>query len=163
MTTTHITMKGETITVLGKRPEVGQKAPDFTLNDLDNNPVSLSDYKGKRVLISVFPDINTRICDLQTVRFFQESKDLENTVILNVSNNSKTDLENWCATKGVDAVMLHDDEKVFANTYGLWIEELNKLARSIFVIDVDGTLLYSELVSETAQEPNYDKALSYLK
>lgn len=160
--TTHVTFKGDPVNILGVRPEVGLPAPEFTLNDLDNNPVSLSDFKGKRILISVFPDINTRVCDIQTVRFFQLSKDLENTVILNISNNSKADLESWCATKGVDAIFLHDDERTFADTYGLWLPKIEKLARSIFIVDTDGTLIYSELVPEIAQEPDYNKALAVL-
>lgn len=160
--TNQITLKGEPIVVEGTLPTVGEPAPEFTLKDLNNKEVSLSDFKGKRVLVSVFPDINTRVCDIQTVRFFQISKDLENTVILNISNNTKEDLESWCATKGVDAIMLHDDEKTFAETYGLWLPKLEALARSIFVIDEDGTLMYRELVPETAQEPDYDTALSYL-
>lgn len=159
----EITKKGVKTVVEGTQPTLGNPAPDFTLNDLKNNPVSLSDFLGKKVLISVFPDINTRVCDLQTVRFFKEAGTLENTVLVNISNNTSEELRAWCATKNVDTVMLHDDALNFAHTYGIWMPEFNVLARSVFVVDESGVLKYMEIVPEMAQEPNYKLALAACK
>lgn len=158
-----ITLKGKTLIVQGNIPKTGEKAPNFSLLDLNDNQVSLSDFTGKKVLISVFPDINTRVCDLQTVHFFKIADTLENTVILNISNNTKEEFKEWCAVKNVDAIMLSDQDKTFAETYGLWIPEMEKLARSIFVVDEEGTLVYKELVPEVSSEPDYDNALEFLK
>lgn len=158
-----VKLKGVPFTVQGNLPKIGEKAPNFSLLDLNDNQVSLSDFTGKKVLISVFPDINTRVCDLQTVHFFKLADKLENTVILNISNNTKEEFKEWCAVKDVDAIMLSDQDKTFAETYGLWIPKMKKLARSIFVVDEDGTLVYKELVPEVSSKPDYDKALESLK
>ncbi|AMC93712.1 thiol peroxidase [Erysipelothrix larvae] len=159
----EITRKGVPTQVEGVQPKVGDVAPKFTLKDLNNNTVSLDDFLGKKVLISVFPDINTRVCDLQTVHFFNLAGSLENTQIINISNNTQDDLKSWCATKNVDALMLHDDDKTFANAYGLWIPEFEVLARSVFVVDEEGKLAYVEIVPEMATEPNYEPAINACK
>lgn len=158
-----ITRKGEPLQVEGVLPELNTLAPQFTLTDLEDKAVSLADFIGKKVLVSVFPDIDTRVCDLQTKRFYALAKDHQDLVILNVSNNSKEELKEWCITNGVDIIALRDTDKDFAKAYGLWLPEINHLARSVFVIDEKGTLVYEELVSELSHEPDYQAALKAVK
>lgn len=159
----QITRKGVTTEIEGVQPSVGEKAPLFNLVDLDDNTVSLESFKGEPVLISVFPDIDTSVCDMQTRRFFNLVNDLEGVNILNVSNNSKESLSSWCATNGLDVYMLRDTDGSFGKDYGLWMPEFEVLARSIFVIDKDGVLTYEEIVPEMASEPDYDKAIAAAK
>lgn len=159
----EITIKGVTTTVEGDLPKLGTPAPEFKLTDRDNKIVSSEDFKNNTVLISVYPDINTRVCDLQTRHFFKVSQELEDVVILNVSNNTPEEMNEWCAAAGLDVQMLSDNDHSFANAYGLWIPEKERLARSIFVIDPSGDLVYQELVGELSSEPNYDAALAAIE
>lgn len=159
----EITRKGIKTVVEGTQPELNKKAPNFSLYNLDNHAVTLDSLKGKKAIISVFPDINTRVCDLQTLRFFNIASTLDNVAIVNVSNNTKEELKDWCALKEVSMEMLTDDNRSFATAYGLWMPEFERLARSIFVIDEMGTLIYSEIVPEMASEPNYDAAIQATK
>lgn len=159
----EITRKGVKTVVEGTQPKLYKKAPHFSLYNLDNQVVTLDSLKGRKAIISVFPDINTRVCDLQALRFFNIASTLDNVAIVNVSNNTKEELKDWCALKQVSMEMLTDDNRSFATAYGLWMPEFERLARSIFVLDEDGTLIYSEIVPEMASEPNYDAAISATK
>ncbi len=158
----QITRKSVPTEVLGPLPELNTAAPEFSVLDLNDTVRHLSDYQGKPVLISVFPDIDTRTCDLQTKRFYSLAKEHKDLTILNISNNSKEQLQNWCIANGADIIALRDNEGSFAKAYGLWMPEYKVLARSVFVINADGTLIYEELVSEMADEPNYQAALDAL-
>lgn len=157
-----VTRKGVASPLEGELVNVGEKAPDFTAKDLDNNEVSLSDFD-EAVLLSVFPDINTSVCAAQTHHFFKDASKFEGVKIVNISNNTVDDLKDWCAVNGVDALMLSDENLEFAKAYGLYMPEFEVLARSVFVIDKDGTLVYSEIVPEMVDEPNYDKALEAVR
>lgn len=159
----QITRKGVPTEVVGVQPQVGDIAKDFTLIDRQNQKVHLSDFKGKNVLISVFPDINTSVCDLQTRTFFKKAAQLNDVVVLNISNNTVEELQSWCATNGLDVQMLSDTNQTFANDYGLWMPEYKALARSVFVVNSEGIITYLEIVPEMAQEPNYQAALDALK
>ena len=153
-----ITKKGEPITVEGNLPSLNSPAPHFSLENLDHQQISSDSLKGKKVLISVFPDINTRVCDLQTRHFFKEASNHSDTTIVNISNNTIEELSKWCAVADVDALMLSDLNAEFAKAYGVWIPSMKLLARAIFILDEKGNLVYQELVPEIASEPNYDKA-----
>lgn len=158
----QITRKGVPTEIAGVQPTVGEAAPDFKLDDLNGVPVQLSSLKGKTVLISVFPDIDTSVCDMQTRHFYTIAKEHPEVTILNISNNSAESLKSWCMTNGLDIEVLADSEGIFAEAYGLWMPEFQKLARSVFVVDKDGRLIYSEIVPEMAQEPDYQAALAAL-
>lgn len=159
----EITKKGVPTSLAGSLPVIGQKAPAFKLKNLEDVYVGTETLAGKVVLLSVFPDINTRICDLQTRHFFQVASELEDVTIVNISNNTKEEFASWCATNGIDSEMLRDEDHSFADAYGVWIPEFEVLARSIFVIDQAGVLVYSEIVPEMAQEPNYEAAIAATK
>lgn len=151
-----ITKRGEEFGTVTDLTQVGDTAPNFEMRNLDNELISLEDFDNDIILLSVFPDINTSVCDMQTRRFFEDASKYENVSILNVSNNTIEELSNWCATAGIDVAMLSDTELDFANAYGLFIPEVGVLARSIFLIDRDKKIVYKEVLSEVTDEPNYD-------
>lgn len=155
----NVKRKGQPVALMGEQPKVGTKAPDFTLPNLENQPVKLSDLAGQPVLISVVPDIDTRICSLQTKRFNQEAAAVAGVHFLTISNNTKEEQASWCAAEGVDMEILHDEEGEFGQAYGLFIPEMNRLARAIFVVDKEGKLIYQAISSEIAEEPDYQAAL----
>lgn len=157
-----ITRKGDPVEVEGNLPTLNTKAPDFKLENLGNQYITLDSLKGKKLLISVFPDINTRVCDLQTRHFFNEASKHTDTTLVNISNNTIDQLKDWCAVANVEAEMLSDINAEFAKAYGLWIPSMEVLARAIFVIDTEGNLVYQELVSDIATEPNYKAAFEAL-
>ncbi|HAP5721435.1 TPA: thiol peroxidase [Enterococcus faecalis] len=159
----NVTRKGHVLELTGEQPKVGTKAPVFSLKNLNNQEINLADYKGKTVLISVVPDIDTRVCSLQTKRLNQEAAKLDGVQIITISNNTVEEQANWCAAEGVEMEMLHDTEDSFGAAYGLYIPEMGRLARAIFVIDPEGTLVYEEIVSEVSSEPDYQQALEAAK
>ncbi|MBL1228876.1 thiol peroxidase [Enterococcus sp. BWB1-3] len=158
-----VTRKGNEVELVGVQPKVGEKAPDFTLKNLEDKAITLSALEGKTVLISVVPDIDTRICSIQTKRFNQEAGTSEGVVFLTISNNTKEEQSNWCAAEGVDMEMLRDTENSFGEAYGLFIPEMGRLARAIFVVDKEGTLAYEKISREISEEPNYAEALEQAK
>ncbi|WP_430598084.1 thiol peroxidase [Enterococcus sp. AZ177] len=159
----NVTRKGEKVEIIGAQPEVGAKAPDFSLGNLNDEVVNLSDFTGTPVLISVVPDIDTRICSLQTKRFNQEAANVEGVKFITISNNTKEEQANWCAAEGVDMEILHDTEGEFGEAYGLFIPTMGHLARSIFVIDKDGNIVYEAISAEISEEPDYATALEQAK
>ncbi|MDD4575459.1 MAG: thiol peroxidase [Bacteroidales bacterium] len=160
-----ITFGGNPLTLNGKLTKVGQKAEDFTVLSVDLKPVKLSDFKGKKRLISVVPSIDTGICDQQTRRFNEEAAKLENTEILTISVDLPFALGRYCATAGIDKIKTLSDHKDldFGYKYGFVLEELRILARGIIIIDKNDVVKYVEYVSEVGEHPNYDKALEEIK
>ena len=150
-----ISRKGTPLEVEGTQPTVGEKAPDFSLENLDGDVVSLESLKGQKVLISVFPDINTSVCDLQTRHFFNKAGDYKDVTIINISNNTKDQLGDWCATNNIDVEMLSDADLEFGKAYGIYVPEIDHLARSVFVVDEDGVLKYAQYLEEITDEPDY--------
>lgn len=159
----NITKGEDILTLVGTERKVGDKAPDFTLNNLEDEAISLSQLLTQPVLLSVVPDIDTRVCSIQTKRFNKEAAEIEGAALVTISKNTKEEQANWCAAEGVDMEMLHDTEFTFGRKYGVLIESLGLLARSVFVIDKDGTIVYREIVSELTDEPDYSAALAELK
>ncbi|WP_207695688.1 thiol peroxidase, atypical 2-Cys peroxiredoxin [Enterococcus sp. DIV0212c] len=158
-----VTKKGEEVEIVGVQPEVNAKAPEFSLKNLNDEVVNLSDFAGQPVLISVVPDIDTRICSLQTKRFNQEAAKVEGVKFITISNNTKEEQANWCAAEGVDMELLHDTEGTFGQAYGLFIPAMGRLARGIFIIDKEGKIVYEAISTEIAEEPDYATALEQVK
>lgn len=159
----EITVKGEPTLVEGVQPRIGEKAPTFSLVNLKKQIIQLSDLISQPLLISVVPDIDTRICSIQTKRFNQEAAEIKAAHFITISNNTREEQAGWCAAEGVDMEILHDTDLNFGRAYGLVMPSKNRLARSIFVVDTNGTIVYEEIVPEMAQEPDYTKALAALK
>lgn len=154
-----VTLKGTEMALEGVQPKVGDQAPDFSLKNQKNEEVSLKGLLDKPVLISVVPDIDTSVCAIQTKKFNQEAGKLANIHFVTISNNTREQQADWCAAEGVDMQLLHDTDLSFAKAYGLFIPEFGHLARSIFVIDRDGKIVYEQIVPEIVDEPDYQAAL----
>ena len=159
-----ITMKGNPLTLVGNEVKAGDNAPDVTLVANDLSEVKLSSFKGKKVILSVVPSLDTPVCDLQTKRFNQEASKHQDTVILTVSKDLPFAQKRWCGATGSSAVKtLSDYRSNFGENYGVLIKGLNLLARSIFVVDQNGKVRYTQLVKEVASEPNYEEVLNAVK
>lgn len=159
-----VTMKGNPLTLVGHEIKTGDSAPDVTLVANDLSEVKLSSFKGKKVIVSVVPSLDTPVCDLQTKRFNQEASSLNDTVVLTVSKDLPFAQKRWCGLTGATAVKtLSDYRSNFGETYGVLIKGINLLARSVFVIDQNGKIRYIQLVKEVASEPNYDEVLKAVK
>ncbi|HIY56895.1 MAG TPA: thiol peroxidase [Candidatus Tetragenococcus pullicola] len=159
----EITFKGQAVELSGTPPKVGDKAPNFILKDLNDQPHSLEEMQGKPVILSVIPDIDTRVCALQTKRFNQEASQVSDVYFATISNNTKEEQANWCAKEGADMLMLHDPENKFGESYHLYIPKRDHFARAIFALDQEGTIRYEEIVSEISHEPDYEEALKQVR
>ena len=165
----EITLKGNPIHTNDQLPTEVKSAPDFKLTKTDLSDVSLNDFKGKRVLLNIFPSLDTDVCAASVRKFNAQAGDLENTVVLSVSKDLPFAHNRFCSTEGLDNVVsttqLRSDS-TFAKDYGIEIVDgpmAGLMARSVVVIDEDGTVKYTELVPEIAQEPDYQKAIDALK
>ena len=161
-----VTMKGNPLTLLGPKLNVGDKAPDFEALDTDLSPVRFSSYHGKVRVIASVPSLDTPVCDMETRRFNQEAGDLgPDVVILTVSMDLPFAQKRWCGAAGVDKVITLSDHRdaSFGTAYGVLIKELRLLARSVFVVDREGVIRYVELVKDLTEEPRYDAVLGAVK
>ena len=162
----QITFKQNPITLIGNEVKVGDTAPDFTVLANDLSPVTLQDSKGKTRLISVVPSLDTGTCDAQTRKFNENAAELgEDVAILTVSNDLPFAQKRWCAAAGIDSVQTLSDHRdlSFGKAYGVAIEELRLLTRSIFVVDSNDKVTYVEYVPEATEHPNYEKAIEAVK
>ncbi|MCK0471320.1 thiol peroxidase [Halalkalibacter sp. APA_J-10(15)] len=161
----EITFKNNPVTLLGTEVKVGEKAPDFKVLANDLSEVSLADSKGTVRLISVVPSIDTGVCDQQTRRFNEEAASLDNVNVLTVSVDLPFAQKRWCAAAGIENVQTLSDHRdlSFGQAYGVAIEELRLLARSVFVIDSSDTVVYAEYVSEATNHPDYEAAIEAAK
>ncbi len=161
-----VTLKGNPLTVIGKKLSVGDKAPDFKLVANDLSTVTLADSAGKVRLISVVPSLDTPICDAQTRRFNEEAANFgDDIAILTVSAEHPFNQKRWCGAAGIDKVQVVSDhmDMNFGDAYGTHVKELRLEQRSIFVVDKDDTIRYVEYVPEIAQHPDYDAAIAAVK
>ena len=161
----EITLKGNPLTLLGKEVKVGDNAPDATVVANDLSEVKLSSYKGKKLIISAVPSLDTPICDLETKRFNTEAANLKDTVILTISADLPFAQKRWCGAAGISQVTTLSDYRYgsFGENYGIMIKGLKILARCIFVVDAAGKVRYVQLVKEVAQEPDYAAVLNAVK
>jgi len=160
-----ITMKGNPLTLVGPKLNVGEPAPDFEVLDNGLSAVTLSSFKGKTCVISSVPSLDTPVCDMETRRFNEEAGKLgTDVVILTISMDLPFAQKRWCGASGVDKVVTLSDHygASFGKAYGVLIKELRLLARAVFIVDKDGTLQYIQIVGELAQEPDYEEVLASL-
>ncbi|WP_230972629.1 thiol peroxidase [Gulosibacter hominis] len=163
----NVTLEGSTtINLAHDLPAVGSKAPDFTLVGTDLEPVKLSDFAGKRVVLNIFPSIDTGVCAASVRRFNELAAGFDNTVVVCVSADLPFAQERFCGAEGIENVVSASTfRSSFGNDYGVLmvdgpLEAL--LARAVVVIDTDGTVRHVELVPEIGQEPDYDAAKAAL-
>ena len=163
-----ITLKGNKIHTVGDLPTVGSKAPDFRLVNSDLSDTTLADYKGKRVILNIFPSLDTDVCASSVRRFNMEAGKLDNTVVLCASMDLPFAHKRFCTTEGLDDVITLSGmrNQNFGNEYGVLIADgplAGLYSRAVVVLDEDGTVIYTEQVPEIVQEPDYEKALNSLK
>ncbi|MEJ9311811.1 thiol peroxidase [Priestia megaterium] len=157
--------KGNDVTLLGNQVKIGDKAPNFTVLANDLSEVTLDSTKGSVRLISVVPSIDTGVCDAQTRRFNEEAAKLDNVKVLTVSVDLPFAQKRWCGANGIDNVQTLSDHRdlSFGEAYGVAIQELRLLARSIFVVDSNDNVTYVEYLPEVTEHPNYEAAIEAAK
>lgn len=162
-----VTLKGNEIHTLGNLPEIGAHAPNFTLVKNDLSTVDLSNYKGQKVVLNIFPSIDTGTCAQSVRQFNQEAAELENTKILCISKDLPFAQARFCGAEGIDKVETLSDfrDGNFGKSYNVEFTDgpLQGLhSRSVVVVNENGEVIYSEQVAETVDEPNYKAALEAL-
>jgi thiol peroxidase len=163
-----ITLGGNPINTNGDLPKVGGPAPDFKLQDADLKDLSLADFKGKKKLLNIVPSLDTPTCALSTKKFNEQATKHGDTVILIVSADLPFAQKRFCSAENTDKVKTLSTmrSRNFSKDYGVLITDgplAGITARAVVVIDENDKVVYTELVPEIKQEPNYDKALAALK
>lgn len=162
-----ITLGGNPINTSGELPKIGSKAPDFQLTNTDLGTTSLSDFKGTKLVLNIFPSIDTGTCAASVRAFNTKAAGLENTKVLCISHDLPFAQKRFCGAEGIENVINLSDFKMgtFGKNYGLEIVD-GKLtglhSRVVIVLDENGTVKYTEQVPEIADEPNYELALAAL-
>ncbi len=161
----NITFKGNPVHTSGNLPAVGATAPDFTLVSGELAEVSLGDYKGKNVVLNIFPSLDTGVCAASVRRFNKEAAGLDNTVVLGISADLPFAAGRFCSAEGIDNVITLSTFRsgAFGNDYGLLMTDgplQGLLGRAVVVINPEGRVVYTELVPEIAQEPDYHSAIN---
>ena len=165
---TQITLKGNPIHTSGNVPSPGYAAPDFVLTKKDLSNMSLRDVVGKRVVLNIFTSIDTSTCAASVRRFNAEISGQKNSVVLCISRDLPFAHARFCEAEGIEnAITLSEmRNREFGEKYGLVLLDgplAGLLARAVLVLDESGKVIYSELVPEHGNEPNYEKALEALK
>lgn len=162
-----ITFHGDPIKTNGTLPAVGENLKDFTLVAVDLSEKHLSDFKGKNVILSIFPSVNTGVCAASVREFNKDAAKLDNTVILCISKDLPFAQSQFCAAEGIEnVVMLSDFRSHVGEDYGVQMTEgplKGLLSRAIIVVNPEGKITYTEQVGEVTDEPNYEAALKSVK
>ena len=162
-----ITLKGNPINTCGTLPAVGSQAADFVLTKIDFADVSLQDFAGKKIVLNIFPSIDTPVCATSVRRFNAEAVKLNNAVVLCVSVDLPFAHQRFCGAEGLEKVIPVSElrKRKFGEDYGVRIIDgplAGLLSRAVVVIDEKGKVIYTEQVPEIAHEPNYEAALKVL-
>ena len=162
-----VTLKGNPFQTIGELPETGAKAPNFSLTASDLSTKTLEDFKGSKLVLNIFPSIDTGTCAASVRQFNKEAGNLENTKVICISRDLPFALGRFCGAEGLDNVVTLSDYKNgdFGKNYGVIFTNgpLDALlSRSIVVLNENGNVVYTEQVSETSEEPNYKNALAAL-
>ncbi|GAB4293174.1 MAG: thiol peroxidase [Desulfuromonadia bacterium] len=161
-----VTFKGNPVTLVGNEVAVGMKAPDFRVVDGTLSPVTLGTFAGKKKIFVAVPSLDTPVCDMEARRFNKEASSLgDDVVVVTVSLDLPFAQKRWCGSAGVDRLVVLSDyqDRSFADGYGILIDELKLLARSVFVVDADDTVRYVEIVPEVTSEPDYGRVIEAVK
>ncbi len=164
----EITLKGNPIHTLGRLPAKGTKAPEFTLIKNDLSEAKLTDYKGKNVVLNIFPSLDTPTCAASVRHFNAEASTLDNTVVLCISKDLPFAQARFCGAEGLDNVETLSDfrDGNFGKSYQVEIID-GPLAvlesRAVIILDEEGTVIYTQQVPEIVDEPDYEVALAVLK
>lgn len=159
--------KGSPCHTNGSLPPVGSKSPCFTLVRPDLSVIRCPDYNGKRLILNIFPSLDTQVCAMSVRRFNQEAAELENTTVLCVSMDLPFAAGRFCAAEGIENVTVASAFRspMFAEKFGLQLIDgplAGLLARAVVVIDENGYIIYTDLVNEISDEPDYESAIASL-
>jgi thiol peroxidase len=162
-----ITFKGNSIQTAGTLPSKGSAAPDFTLVASDLSEKTLANYKGKRVILNIFPSIDTGTCAASVRTFNKEAADLNNTVVLCISKDLPFAQSRFCAAEGIENVEVLSEfrDTNFSDAYGVAFTEgplKGLMSRAVVVLNEQGEVVHAEQVAETTEEPNYQAAIQSL-
>ena len=155
---------GNPIHIEGTLPKTGDKAPDFSLTDNSMKQKSLTDFKGKYLLLNIFPSVDTGVCSASVRHFNEDAAKLPNTTVLCISKDLPFAQKRFCGAEGIkNVVMLSDFRSDFGEKYGVKITDSamkGLLSRAVVVINPEGKIIYEEQVSDIAHEPNYEAAIA---
>ncbi|MDO5635311.1 MAG: thiol peroxidase [Micrococcus sp.] len=159
-------LKGQDVLTVGELPEVGASAPDFELVGTDLAPVRRADLAGRRLVLNIFPSIDTGVCATSVRRFNELAATLEDTTVVCISEDLPFAQGRFCGAEGIEnATVASAFRSSFGDDYGVTMIDgplEGLLARSVVVLDADGTVLHTALVPEISEEPDYDAALAAL-
>lgn len=158
--------KGNPVHTNGDLPAVGAAAPDFTVTGADLSDIALGGFAGRRLVLNIFPSIDTGVCAMSVRKFNELASGLDNTTVLCVSADLPFALGRFCGAEGIENVQVGSTfRSSFAEDYGVKTVDgplAGLLARSVVIVDASGAVAYTELVPETTQEPDYDAAVAAL-
>jgi thioredoxin-dependent peroxiredoxin len=165
---TQITFKGNPVRTSGSLPQPGTQAPDFKVVKADLSPMTLNEFKGKKVILNIFPSLDTSVCAASVRRFNVEAAKLKDIVVLCISRDLPFAQKRFCAAEGIENVITGSEyrDSSFSKAYGVQIEDgvLEGLfSRAIVVVNTQGKIVYSEQAPEITEEPDYEKALAAAK
>lgn len=164
---TTITLKGNPVHTVGKLPATGTEAPGFTLTADDLSDKSLGEFKGKNIILNIFPSVNTGVCAASVRKFNEDAANLSNTVVLCISKDLPFAQAQFCGAEGIkNVVMLSDFRTDFGHEYGVQIADgplKGLLSRAVVVINPEGKIVYEQQVPEITHEPDYPAALAAVK
>ena len=163
-----ITLKGNPVNTSGNLPEKGSVAPGFTMVRSDLSTLSYSELKGKKLLLNIFPSLGTSVCATALRKFNQLAAGMTNTLVFAISKDLPFVHKDFCAAEGINNVITLSGfrDRTFGEAYGVDILDgafEGLYARSVVIIDDTGKVIYTQLVPEIGQEPDYDAALNALK
>ena len=163
----HITLHGNPVNTVGNLPEVGSTIKNFKLTNVDLKSKSNEDFSSKRMVLNIFPSIDTGVCAASARKFNEEASKLNNTVVINVSRDLPFALSRFCAAEGLENVeTLSDFRGSFGEDFGVTMSDSpmqGLLSRAVIVADENGKVIYTEQVPEIGQEPNYEAAIHAIK
>ncbi len=162
----EVTLGGNPVHTVGNLPEIGTKAPDFSVTGVDLAQITRADLDGKKVVLNIFPSVDTPTCATSVRTFNEKASTLENTVVLCVSADLPFAQKRFCGSEGLENVQSGSTFRSdFGAQFGVSLVDSRMeglLARAVVVLDETGTVVHTEMVSEIAHEPDYDAALSAL-
>lgn len=163
----QITLGGNPAETIGNIPANGTKAPEFELTTVELGSMKLSDFAGSKLVLNIFPSVNTGVCSASVRAFNAKAAALDNTKVLCISRDLPFAQQQFCAAEGLEDVIMLSDFKThqFGKDYGLEMSSSifqGLLSRVVLVVDENGTVVYGEQVPEIGQEPDYEAALNAL-
>ncbi len=162
-----VTLQGKPQQTVGELPQIGNVAPGFTVTKSDMSDVKLTDFLGKKILLSIFPSVDTGVCATAVRRFNEQCNNMDNVAVLCISADLPFALKRFCAAENLTNVIAASvfRHQEFGKSYGVMLSDgplAGLLSRAVVVLDEKGKVIYTQLVSEISAEPDYEGALQAL-